>query len=108
MLYWSKIIVYHTNYFIIHIYKNIVYIRNSVTYIDKRGKFMTNANYSSLENLSENKVFLQTILDLSIKGLMVIDCEGKIIFINKSFEEIHNVSHDEVIGKHVTEIIENT
>ncbi|MDX9924983.1 MAG: sigma 54-interacting transcriptional regulator [Ignavibacteriaceae bacterium] len=69
---------------------------------------MASANYSSLENLSENKVFLQTILDLSIKGLMVIDCEGKIIFINKSFEEIHNVSHDEVIGKHVTEIIENT
>ncbi|MCK9281762.1 MAG: sigma 54-interacting transcriptional regulator [Melioribacteraceae bacterium] len=63
---------------------------------------------SSLENLAENKVFLQTILDLSIKGLMVINCEGIIIYINKSFEEIHNVEHDYVIGKHVTEVIENT
>jgi len=63
---------------------------------------------SSLANLSENPALLKRILDVSVKGLMIVDKFGVIIYINESFEKIHQIKADAAIGKHVSDIIENT
>ncbi len=69
---------------------------------------MTNLKNKDLSNLSENTLMLKKILDLSIKGLMIIDKKGIIKYVNESFKQIHNLKSENVIGKHVTKIIENT
>ena len=51
---------------------------------------------------------LEKIVDLSSEGLMVVNREGVIIKVNKSFQIIHNVPENEAVGRHVTEVIENT
>lgn len=60
-------------------------------------------------NNSENMIdFQRKIIDLCADALMVVDKNGLIIYINKSFEDVHNVSEAEVLGKPVTSIIDNT
>jgi transcriptional regulator with PAS, ATPase and Fis domain len=51
---------------------------------------------------------MRTILDLSVEGLQVVNKDGIITFVNRSFEEIHNIPASEAVGRHVTEVIENT
>ncbi len=51
---------------------------------------------------------LEAILDASAEGLMFVNRDGIITYINKSYEEIHKLKAENVIGHHVTEIIENT
>ena len=63
---------------------------------------------SSLPDYSKNPDFLGNILDISLQGLQVVNTKGQIVYINKSFEEIHQVRREDIIGRHVTEIIENT
>ncbi len=69
---------------------------------------MTNYISNNLDDIAENKIFLRKILDLAVKGLMVVNCQGIIIYINKSFETMHHVTYEEAVGKHVTDVIENT
>ena len=60
-------------------------------------------------NNSEKMIdFQRKIIDLCADALMVVDKNGLIIYINKSFEDVHNVSEAEVLGKPVTSIIDNT
>lgn len=51
---------------------------------------------------------MRIILDLSVEGLQVVNREGIITFVNRSFEEIHNIPASQAVGRHVTEVIENT
>lgn len=51
---------------------------------------------------------LKRILDLSAEGLQVVNTDGVITMVNRSFEEIHQVHAEDVIGQHVTQVIENT
>jgi transcriptional regulator with PAS, ATPase and Fis domain len=51
---------------------------------------------------------MSRVMNASADGMMVVDANGIITLINKSFEEIHHVTRSQVIGRHVTEIIENT
>jgi len=51
---------------------------------------------------------LEKISDIYAKGMMIINLDGIIVYVNKSFEEIHRISKAMAIGSHVTEIIENT
>lgn len=69
---------------------------------------MVDSQIKNISNLSENTVLLKKVLDLSLNGLQVVDQNGIIIYVNESYETIHNVKAEDVIGKHVTEIIENT
>jgi len=50
----------------------------------------------------------ESILDASADGLMFIDSDGFITYVNQSFEKIHGVKAADAIGRHVTEVIENT
>eukprot|EP01029_Cantina_marsupialis_P018586 TRINITY_DN428322_c0_g1_i1.p1 TRINITY_DN428322_c0_g1~~TRINITY_DN428322_c0_g1_i1.p1 ORF type:complete len:467 (-),score=11.89 TRINITY_DN428322_c0_g1_i1:951-2351(-) len=52
--------------------------------------------------------FQRKIIDLCADALMVVDKNGDIIYVNKSFKEVHEVSEEEVLGKPVTSIIDNT
>lgn len=52
--------------------------------------------------------FLRKIIDLSLQGLQVVDNRGILIYVNESYEEIHKVKRENILGKHVTDVIENT
>ncbi len=50
----------------------------------------------------------ESVLDASADGLMFVDRDGIITYVNRSFEKIHRVKAANVIGHHVTEVVENT
>ena len=52
--------------------------------------------------------FLKTIIDYCACGLQVVNKQGKIVFINESFKEVHGVREEDVIGRHVTDVVDNT
>lgn len=51
---------------------------------------------------------LKIVLDTAYEGVVVIDSKGIIRDFNKAYSQFMGVTREEVIGKHVTEIIENT
>lgn len=51
---------------------------------------------------------LETILDNAYEGIVIVDKDGYIIRFNHAYQKFLGVSEDEVLGKHVTDIIENT
>jgi len=51
---------------------------------------------------------LKTILELAYDGILVVDTKGYITMISDAYKKFLNIDGDEVIGKHVTEVIENT
>ncbi|ESU72720.1 ATPase AAA [Geobacillus thermopakistaniensis] len=51
---------------------------------------------------------LKTIIDSVHEGIVIVDEKAKIIYMNKSYCEFLEKEQEEVIGKHVTEVIENT
>ena len=69
---------------------------------------MSVAKYHLLKNIAENKNLIRKILDVSADGLMVVNREGIIVYVNQSFVDIHNIPEKEAVGRHVTKIIENT
>jgi transcriptional regulator with PAS, ATPase and Fis domain len=58
--------------------------------------------------LRERNELLEAILDASAEGLMFVNPAGIITYVNRSYESIHNVRAEDVIGRHVTEVVENT
>ncbi|MHC1711389.1 MAG: sigma-54 interaction domain-containing protein [Solidesulfovibrio sp.] len=52
--------------------------------------------------------FLKKIIDYSACGLQVVSRKGKIVYINESFKEVHSVEEKDVLGKHVTDVVDNT
>lgn len=44
----------------------------------------------------------------SLDGLIIIDQDGKIVFINQKYAQMMNISEKEAIGKHVREVIPQT
>jgi len=51
---------------------------------------------------------LETIVENIIDGILLVDRKGYITRINKAYQEFLGVKAEEVVGKHVTEVIENT
>ncbi|RSD27791.1 sigma-54 interaction domain-containing protein [Mesobacillus subterraneus] len=51
---------------------------------------------------------IETIVENAFEWLVVVDREGRIIYINHNYCEFLEVNREETIGRHVTEIIENT
>ncbi|HKL74517.1 MAG TPA: PAS domain-containing protein, partial [Halanaerobiales bacterium] len=50
---------------------------------------------------------LETILDNAYEGIVIVDKDGYIIRFNHAYQEFLGVSEKEVLGKHVTDVIEN-
>jgi PAS domain S-box-containing protein len=51
---------------------------------------------------------IETIVENAFEWLVVVDREGRIIYINHNYCEFLEVNREETIGRHVTEVIENT
>lgn len=51
---------------------------------------------------------LKAVFENARYGIIVVNKNGIILRVNKSYEDIFNVVRDEVIGRPVTEVIENT
>lgn len=74
-------------------------------------KALTKKMHEIKEKFEEANHMLETlkiVLDTAYEGVVVIDSKGIIQDFNKAYSQFIGVTREEVIGKHVTEIIENT
>ncbi|WP_449537319.1 sigma-54 interaction domain-containing protein [Ferdinandcohnia sp. Marseille-Q9671] len=55
----------------------------------------------------KNKI-LETIIDSAYEWIVVVDHQGRIIYFNKNYCDFLEVNREDVIGLHVTDVIENT
>ncbi len=56
----------------------------------------------------EGNDLVQAALDNPYEGLVIIDGNGIIKYFSKNNEKVFNISREEALGKHVTEVIPNT
>ncbi len=59
-------------------------------------------------DLQKKIEFYEAILDNIYNGVMITDPDGKIIFFSKTYGNFLGINPKETIGKHCTEVIENT
>jgi PAS domain S-box-containing protein len=69
---------------------------------------MPSEGLESLNGLLLDVNFLKKVLDISSEGLYIVDKNGIIVYADESFERIHHLKQEECVGKHVTEVMENT
>lgn len=68
----------------------------------------TSMETKEINKLYEKIHFYEAILDNIYNGVMITDPEGKIIFFSKTYGKFLGINPREAIGKHCTEVIENT
>lgn len=69
----------------------------------------SNANLvQQLEKEKHVGEVLNTILEMVYDGILVVDKNGYVTMISKAYAEFLELDRESVIGKHVTEVIENT
>ena len=61
---------------------------------------------TELEELKEGLRSMKDIFDNSYQGIVLVDSEGKIVKWN--YEKLFGIREEDVLGKHVDEVIENT
>lgn len=54
------------------------------------------------------KEIFETVIENAYVWIVIVDADGKIIYMNENYCRFCEVTKEEVIGKHVTEVIENT
>jgi transcriptional regulator with PAS, ATPase and Fis domain len=60
------------------------------------------------QKVKEEKDMLQTIIDHAYEGVLIVDPKGYILMANEMYADFLGKKLSELIGKHVTEVIENT
>jgi transcriptional regulator with PAS, ATPase and Fis domain len=63
---------------------------------------------SDLQEISMYKSVLEQILENAYEGVVVTDATGKIIMLNNAYANYLGIDAQAAIGKHVTEVIDNT
>ena len=61
-----------------------------------------------LTNVREYKEILEAVIENDYDCIVVVNAEGYITMFNKAYEEFIGVTKKQAIGRHVTEVIENT
>lgn len=61
-----------------------------------------------LESVKELQGTLATVLDAAYEGLLVINNEGYITMVNQAFAGLLDASPGQLVGKHVTQVIEDS
>ncbi|MBS2770431.1 sigma 54-interacting transcriptional regulator [Anoxybacillus rupiensis] len=61
-----------------------------------------------VENVIFQHQILEAVINNAYEWIVVVDEKGNIIYMNKNYCEFLERKQEEVIGKHVTEVIENT
>ncbi len=77
-----------------------------VDWYERNGGNMTELHHVS--ELQKKIQFYETILDNIHNGVMITDAEGKIIFFSKTYGNFLGVDPNQMVGKHCTEVVENT
>lgn len=57
---------------------------------------------------SEKTELLETVMEFAFDGVVMVDKDGYITMLSKEYAEFLNVRVEDVIGKHATDVIENT
>lgn len=65
-------------------------------------------NKLEFNNSITNSNFIEEVLEDAYEGLIVVDEEGKVIKFNKSYQNFLGIEEKDILGKKVTEVIENT
>jgi len=81
--------------------------RGSDSKTEKWG-YMPVSQFDSEEDLSEQVDLYKRILNVVQNGIVITDPNGYILFFNKTYGEFLEVDPEKVIGKHVSEVIENS
>lgn len=63
---------------------------------------------AELEDVKDLKSTLESALESFFENIVIVDKKGYIRMMNRTYGEYLGVDHREVIGKHVTEVIDNT
>lgn len=61
-----------------------------------------------LKEEHEKSRLLRIALDMAYEGIVIVDADGIITTISKAYLEFLGIEEKEAIGKHVTEVLENT
>ena len=72
---------------------------------------LENNNNASLETIQyerEQYQILKTIVDTAYDELLIVDSNGYITMITEAYKNFLHIEDGDLIGKHVTEVIENT
>lgn len=64
--------------------------------------------YNDMEKLRIQNVMFRSIFEDNYEGIVIVDADGHIVMINQYYSELLEVDPNECIGKHVTDVIENT
>ncbi|WP_461610934.1 sigma-54 interaction domain-containing protein [Cytobacillus kochii] len=56
----------------------------------------------------ENEMLIEDILEYAYDGLVLVDAKGYVVLLTQAYAEFLKVDQKSSIGKHVTEVIENT
>ncbi|WP_368504384.1 sigma 54-interacting transcriptional regulator [Alkalihalophilus sp. As8PL] len=56
----------------------------------------------------EKTELLETVMEFAFDGIVIVDKNGYITMLSKEYADFLNVKAEDVIGKHATEVIENT
>ncbi|SHF54690.1 PAS domain S-box-containing protein [Desulfofundulus australicus DSM 11792] len=63
---------------------------------------------AELETVRTLQNTLRTVLDIAYDGIIVVDKDGFVTFINQSLAEFFALDPRKVVGRHVTEVLENS
>ncbi len=73
----------------------IVLVTTLKQVINIKALFSSNLNGSNLQNSN----LITSFLDICSDGVVIVDLEGKVLGVNKKFEELHGWTEEEVIGQ---------
>jgi PAS domain S-box-containing protein len=63
---------------------------------------------AELEEVKSLKSTLESALESFFENIVIVDKKGYIQMMNRTYADFLGVDHQEVVGKHVTEVIDNT
>ncbi len=101
----------------IHIHKHVCLTSRIPLYADGEhvGTMAIFDDVTKLEQLNmkleaeqSEMTLIKTILELAYDGLIVVDKEGHITMMSNAYKHFLGLEDDEIIGKHVTDVIPNT
>lgn len=63
---------------------------------------------AELEDVKSLKSTLESLLDTIFDCIIVVDKDGRITMLNQAYQEMLGVTEEQIIGRHVTEVLENS
>jgi len=63
---------------------------------------------SQESNASDSCVLMEYVLNALPEPIALVDTDGIVVFLNKAYQRFLNITNERAIGRHVTEVIDNT